>query len=119
MKPVHIALAAAGVGVAGFAAWRVAQAMPSAENAGAAVGSGVVNAAAGVATGAVLATGDVFGLPRTSPDACAAAIAAGDMWEASKVCPAGDFLSAAWRKATTTINADAIDNPFGGASGGW
>lgn len=52
------------------------------------IAAGAVDAAGGV----VLGVGDAFGVPRTEPDKCAAAKAAGDTWEASFACPAGDFI---------------------------
>lgn len=56
--------------------------------AAAGIAAGAVDAAAGV----VLGVGDAFGVTRTAADKCAAAKAAGDTWEASFACPAGDFL---------------------------
>jgi hypothetical protein len=56
---------------------------------GEAAGAGIVNAGGGV----VLGVGDAVGIPRTDADLCAQAKAAGNTWDASKYCPAGDFLS--------------------------
>lgn len=64
---------------------------------GAAVGGAAVEAAGGVVAGGALTIGDWLNLPRTEMSACEAAKAAGDTWEASFVCPAGDFLSYVWR----------------------
>ena len=55
---------------------------------GAAVGSGVVNAGAGV----VLGIGDAVGLPRTDMTECQRALAEGRRWDASFACPAGTFI---------------------------
>lgn len=56
--------------------------------AAASVAAGAVDAAGGI----VIGLGDGLGLPRTQAEKCAAAKAAGDTWEASFACPAGDFL---------------------------
>lgn len=56
---------------------------------GAAVGSGVVDAGAGV----VLGIGDAVGLPRTQMSECERAMAEGRTWDASFVCPAPVFLN--------------------------
>lgn len=55
---------------------------------GAAVGSGVVNAGAGV----VLGIGDAVGVPRTDMTECQRALAEGRKWDASFACPAGTFI---------------------------
>lgn len=55
---------------------------------GAAVGSGVVNAGAGV----VLGIGDAVGIPRTDMTECQRALAEGRRWDASFACPAGTFI---------------------------
>lgn len=60
------------------------------------VARGVVNGAASlagdVAAGAIEGVGEQVGVPRTDVDKCAAAKAAGNSWDASFYCPAGDFL---------------------------
>lgn len=55
---------------------------------GAAVGSGVVNAGAGV----VLGIGDAIGIPRTNLTECDKALLEGRTWDASFACPAGRFI---------------------------
>ena len=54
---------------------------------------GVVNAADGLAAGAVKGVGALVGVPDTDPTLCAQAMAEGRTWDASKYCPAGTFLS--------------------------
>lgn len=53
-------------------------------------GVGIVSDAAG---GVVMGVGDLFGLPRTSSSDCARLKAEGKLWEASFVCPAGEYVS--------------------------
>jgi hypothetical protein len=60
----------------------------------------VAKAAADAAAGAVLGIGDAVGLPRTDADKCAEAKASGSLWEASFVCPAGDYLGHVWDSVT-------------------
>ncbi len=62
--------------------------------------SGVLHSASDIASGTVLAAGDVLGVPRTTTSACEAAKAAGDYLGASFHCPAGDFLGWTWDKVT-------------------
>lgn len=61
-----------------------------AQAAGAAVGAAVVDAGAGV----VLGIGDAIGIPRTNASECQRAIDDGRWWDASKACPAGDYIEA-------------------------
>jgi hypothetical protein len=63
------------------------------QDAGAAVGSGMVTLTGNVASGVVLGIGDAVGIPRTNMTACQQAIADGRTWDASFACPAGTFLS--------------------------
>lgn len=91
MKPVTIAIVATVAAVAAvYAAKRAFQAAADAGplGIGTAVGSGVVNAGAGV----VLGMGDAIGLPRTEMSECEKAMAEGRTWDASFVCPAPVFL---------------------------
>lgn len=60
----------------------------TAASVGSAVGSAVIDGASGV----VLGVGDAVGLPRTDLTECEKAKAEGRTWDASFVCPAGDFL---------------------------
>jgi hypothetical protein len=104
------ALALAGVAAAAFIVWQVSR-KGGAASLGQQAGGALVDAADGVASGVVFGIGDRVGVPRTDAQACAAAKARGDLWEASKLCPAGDFLSAIWTRAATGIDAFAIDGP--------
>jgi hypothetical protein len=119
------ALALGAIVVGGVALWwltgKDANGKPRAQSLGEAAGTAVVDAAEGAATGVVLGVGDAVGVPRTDTDACQAALAAGDYWEASFKCPAGTFLSASYDKVKTSINPFAIDTPAstGGATGSW
>ena len=65
---------------------------------GQAAGGAAVDLIDGAVGGTVERIGGLVGIPATSPDACAAAKAAGDTWEASFACPAGDFLKWFWNK---------------------
>ncbi len=73
--------------------------------------SGAVSAAGDAAAGAVLGTGDLLGIPRTNPTQCQIDTAAGNTWEASFSCSAGDF-------ARYVMNGTATPNT-GGATGTW
>lgn len=66
------------------------------QEAGAAVGSAVVDAGAGV----VLGIGDAVGIPRTNASQGEQELAAGDYWNASFHLPAGDFIKGVWKKWT-------------------
>lgn len=79
----------AGAALAGLALYLLTR-KGAAVEAGAAVGSAVVDLGAG----AVLGVGDAIGIPRTDKTKCQQAIEAGDWWAASFDCPAGDFLGA-------------------------
>jgi hypothetical protein len=56
------------------------------------VTAGVVGAVGEVGVGAVIGVGDVLGIPRTNETECQKALREGRTWDASFVCPAGDFL---------------------------
>lgn len=73
--------------------------------------AGIVKAGGDAATGTVVGIGEVIGIPATDAQKCKAAQAAGEWWEASKYCPAADFIG--W--------AFTSDGPksSGGASGGY
>lgn len=98
-----IALLAALAAV-GFIVWRGLNATP-AHSLGRDVGGALVEGADGVIQGAVETVGGVMGIPLTDAAACRQAIADGDMWNASFMCPAKDFFAVNWSKATTTIKA--------------
>lgn len=53
-----------------------------------------VKVVGGLAAGAVKGTASVVGIPDTDMQKCQAAIASGQLWEASYLCPAGEFLKA-------------------------
>lgn len=71
------------------------------------VAGDVVGVAADAGQGVVLGVGDVFGLPRTDPDACAKARAEGRWLDASFVCPAGSFLGSAAGAVVDTVTKPA------------
>lgn len=52
-----------------------------------------VNAAVGVASGAVVGIGQAVGIPETNADACQLALDEGRYWDASFSCPAPRFLA--------------------------
>lgn len=52
----------------------------------------VVNAAGNTIAGIAEGIGDQLGVPRTDAEKCAAAMSAGQKYEASKYCDAGTFL---------------------------
>ena len=64
------------------------------------IGSAAVGTVSGIATGTVKAVGATVGIPDTSADKCAAAKAAGNTFDASLYCPAGDFLSWSYSRVT-------------------
>lgn len=47
---------------------------------------------------AIFSAGEVLGVPRTDASRCEAAKAAGNTFEASRLCPAGDFIEWWWEK---------------------
>lgn len=67
-----------------------------ASKAGQQAGLAVVDLADGVVTGVVTGIGDRVGIPRTDTNECAKAKADGRTWDASFVCPAGEFLKYLW-----------------------
>lgn len=86
-------LALAGVAAVGYILWRNRES--GTYGAGKALGGGVVDGINGATAGVVEGIGGIFGVPTTDASACRAAIASGNLWEASKMCPAADFISAA------------------------
>ena len=56
------------------------------------VATGAVQAAGGLAAGAVIGASSVVGIPQTSMTKCQKDLAAGDYWSASFDCPAGTFV---------------------------
>lgn len=94
-RTVLFALTAGGVFLGLLLINRISQ--PGAvQEAGAAVGSAVVDAGAGV----VLGVGDAMGIPRTNVSQGQAELDAGDYWNASFHLPAGEFISGAWKRLT-------------------
>lgn len=79
---------------------------------GAAAGA-AVNAAGEVIAGTAEGVGTVLGVPLTNPDQCQTAKAAGSYWDASKYCPAGDFIG--W--ATGFQNSPTVPAPAAGLQG--
>ncbi|WP_417283545.1 hypothetical protein [Comamonas sp.] len=65
---------------------------PTAAEAGAAVGSAVVDMGNGLITGTVTGIGSAMGIPLTNMTECERAIAEGRTWDASFACPAGTFI---------------------------
>lgn len=92
IKPVHLAALALVAGAALFVILRAPK------QTGQALGGAAVDLVGGIMSGAVVGIGEAVGVPETAPDRCAAAKAAGDTWEASFACPAGDFVSWWWGK---------------------
>ena len=60
---------------------------------GADIGGAVVDGVSGVGAGVVTSIGEAVGIPATDADKCRAAMAAGEVWDASFYCPAPVFLS--------------------------
>lgn len=80
------------------------------------------------AKGAVISIGEAIGIPATNQSKCEQAKAAGNKWDASFACSAGDFLGYVWDGMTgsdTQAAVSAYENTAqratgaGGASGSW
>lgn len=54
--------------------------------------SGIIDGIGGAATGVVVGTGEILGIPKTNMTQCQQDMAAGRTWDASFSCPAGDFI---------------------------
>lgn len=78
------------------------------EGAGVAVGEAAADAVGGVVSGAAQGVGDWFGLPRTDETECEKAMREGRYWDASFVCPAGDFIG-----GTTSDAIDSLKDLWG------
>jgi hypothetical protein len=65
-----------------------------------ALGGAVVDVADGAVSGVVKGAGGLFGIPDTNPSQCAADKAAGNTWDASFSCSAGDFFGHLWGSDT-------------------
>lgn len=128
-------MAALALGAAGLV-WYVSRRFGSVENAAAAA----VGAVGSAATGAVVGVGQAVGIPATNMTQCQRDKAAGNWWDASFSCPAGDFISSAAGSisnsvfGSTSLNEAAalsarqtyaltdprrVDQYSGGASGSW
>lgn len=90
MNPLKLPWIVAGVAVGAAVIWAMTQG--NAKQAGAAIGSALVDAADGVLKGAVTSAGQMAGIPATNMTACEKAKAEGRTWDASFDCPAVDFL---------------------------
>lgn len=64
---------------------------------------GTVRVAGEVATGAVKGVGQIVGIPDTDKTQCQRDLDAGNYWDASFSCPAGDFVSGTASKAKTAV----------------
>jgi hypothetical protein len=93
-----------GAGVAALAVLYLVMKDGAAAAAGEAVGGAVVDAAVGVTSGVALGVGDAIGLPRTNQTECEKAMAEGRYWDASFVCPAGDFIGGTASDVKTTLS---------------
>lgn len=89
--PLQLQLIVGLAAAAGLAAWVLTR-RGVAQDAGAAAGRAAVD----LVSGGVLGVGDALGIPRTEARRCQAAIEARDWFEASKACPAGEFIGAGW-----------------------
>lgn len=99
MTPVQIGVAVAiGAGLLYFLKKKADGLTIS--GAAAAVGAGAVSAADGIFSGAVKGVGSLVGIPDTSVSQCERDKAAGNSWDASFSCSAGEFLSYAWGSVT-------------------
>lgn len=85
-RTLMIAGAAVGVAVLVWLSTR------GAKGVGQDIGSGAVQLVDGVVTGAVTTAGTFLGIPLTDAEKAAEARRNGDVWEASKYMPAGEFL---------------------------
>lgn len=108
--PTILLYAAGGalVVAVGYVALRRAQGdtRPFTEIIAGTVAKAAVQAVEGVAVGTVKGIGSAVGIPDTSADLCAKAKAAGNVWDASKYCSAGDFLT--W-SANRVTGRDTLD----------
>lgn len=80
----------AGLAVAAFVFWLSRKG--NAQSVGVAVGTGAANLIVGTAEGVVVGASSVLGIPAVSQSKCDTDLAAGNYWQASFDCPAGDFI---------------------------
>lgn len=83
----------AGVVLGGLALLWLAKS--GAKNAGASLATGAVDMVSGVISGGAIGIGSLFGLPQTDAAKGAAAVASGNMLDASLYLPAPQFIAAA------------------------
>lgn len=99
-----VSWAGIGAGVAVLGYWLARRAAgdtrPMATVIGEGLGTAAANVVSGAATGVVTGAGAAVGIPATDASRCEAAKAAGDTWEASKYCPAPEFLRWSANKIT-------------------
>ena len=111
LTPVQIGLAVAvGAGLLYFLKKKADGLTIS--GAAAAVGAGAVSAADGIFSGAVKGVGSLVGIPDTSVSQCERDKAAGNAWDASFSCSAGDFLSYAWGSVTGSTSTQASNTRY-------
>lgn len=88
--PLPTAYLLGGLALLGAAFWLTRPG--NAAGVGAAVGGAAVEAATGAVAGVATGIGDVVGLPRTNQSQCRLDLLAGNTWDASFSCGAGDYL---------------------------
>jgi hypothetical protein len=93
-----------GAAVAAVALLILARNPDTAGKLGQGAGEALGQAAAGALAGVALGVGDSIGLPRTDATECEKAMAEGRYWDASFVCPAGDFIGGAAGGVKTTLS---------------
>jgi hypothetical protein len=93
-----------GAGVAAVVLLILAKNPGTAGSIGQGLGEAVGQAAGGAVAGVALGVGDQIGLPRTDATECEKAMAEGRYWDASFVCPAGDFIGGAAGGVKTTLS---------------
>lgn len=103
-NPVSLAALLAVGGLAAYVLWQ----RRAGESLAAAAGRAAAEAASDAVVGGVKGLGSAVGIPDTNPAECAAALARGDMLQASFLCPAADFLAGAWRNVATTIDSTKL-----------
>lgn len=77
----------------------------------------VVNAAAGAATGTVVAIGQQVGIPAVNASKCKADILAGDSWNASFDCDMATYLRYVWNRNSAGFDPNAFTAGMAGLGG--
>jgi NhaP-type Na+/H+ or K+/H+ antiporter len=98
-----------GAGLAAVVLLILARNPGAAGSLGQGLGEAVGQAAGGAVAGVALGVGDSIGLPRTDKTECEKAMAEGRYWDASFVCPAGDFIGGAAGDAATSVKTTLSD----------